>query len=231
VKRAPFSRTGLAFGLSLFAASLSGCSGTEPLRYTDLAAAPYLQPNTGEDSARTPYRTAQRVDWRGYDKAILDPVVIYRGEDQQFGDMNDADRAELAGYLLQRFHHALAKRFTMIAGSGSAARASADPGTLRMRITLTGAETNTPVIAPLSRFDIGGALYNGVQAARGGEGVLTGSVSYAVEIFDAPTGRLLDAFVTKQYPGAYNIGATMGALAASKVGIDKGAEALAAQFQ
>jgi hypothetical protein len=51
--------------------------------------------------------------------------------------------------------------------------------------------------------------------------MLTGSVSYVVEIFDAATSKLLSAYITKQYPGAYNLGATMGSLAASEVGIDK----------
>jgi hypothetical protein len=70
-------------------------------------------------------------------------------------------------------------------------------------------------------------LYNGVQAVRGREGTFTGSVMYAVEIYDAPTNRLLSAFVAKQYPGAFNIGASIGSLAAAKAGIDKGAGALA----
>jgi hypothetical protein len=38
---------------------------------------------------------------------------------------------------------------------------------------------------------------------------------------------LLDAFVTKQYPGAFNVVASLGSLAAAETGIDKGADALA----
>lgn len=69
-----------------------------------------------------------------------------------------------------------------------------------------------------------------MQAARDKEGLLTGSVSYAVEIYDATDNRLLSAYVTKQYPNALNAGASFGALSASKVGIRKGADALLAQF-
>ena len=57
------------------------------------------------------------------------------------------------------------------------------------------------------------------------------AVVYAVEIFDAATSRLLGAFVTKQYPSPYNIGATIGTLAAAEAGIDKGADALIAQLR
>jgi hypothetical protein len=61
-----------------------------------------------------------------------------------------------------------------------------------------------------------GAVYHGVQAVRGGEGMLTGSVSYAVEILEASTSRLLCGYVTRQYPGAYNVGATARTLPASR---------------
>jgi hypothetical protein len=100
-----------------------------------------------------------------------------------------------------------------------------------MRLTLTGAATTTPVLGTLSRFDIAGAVYNGVQTARDGEGLMTGSVIYTVEIFDAPSSRLLGAFVSKQYPSPYNIKASIGKLAAAQAGIDKGADALMAQLR
>jgi Protein of unknown function (DUF3313) len=54
---------------------------------------------------------------------------------------------------------------------------------------------------------------------------MTGSVVYGVEIFDASSSRLFGAYVTKQYPSAYDIKASVGALAAATAGIDKGAEA------
>ena len=86
----------------------------------------------------------------------------------------------------------LRSRFTLVNVRG--------PNTLRVRLTLTGAVANTPVLGTLSRFDLAGAVYNGVQAARDEEGMMTGSVIYGVEIFDAPSSRLLSAYVTKQYP-------------------------------
>ena len=87
------------------------------------------------------------------------------------------------------------------------------------------------MLGTLSRFDMAGAVYNGVQTARDGEGSLTGSAIYAVEIFDAATSKLLSAFVTKQYPSPYDIKASVGPLAAAEIGIDKGADALVAQFK
>ena len=202
---------------------LVGCSGTEPVRYSEVATTTYLAPNDGDDSEQVPYRYAAPVDWRAYNKAIIDPVVIYQGPDQQFGTLNATDKEALAQTMQARFTERLKKRFEMVNTAGL--------GTVRVRLTLTGAETSTAVLSTLTRFDIAGGIYNGVQAARGGEGMLTGSVSYVVEIFDSATSKPLIAYITKQYPSPYNVGATMGSLAASEVGIDKGAKALLEAFK
>jgi Protein of unknown function (DUF3313) len=204
-------------------AALVACGNAEPVAYSGIASSSQLAPNPQDDSGHVPYRYSAPVDWRAYNGAIVDPVAIYRGSDNQFGDMSEADKAKLANYMQIQFPEKLRSRFMLATEPG--------PNTLRLKLTLTGAATSTPVLSTLSRFDIAGGLYNGVQAVRGREGLLTGSVSYAVEIYDAQTDRLLGAFVTKQYPNALNIGASFGSLAAAKTGIDKGADALVASLK
>jgi Protein of unknown function (DUF3313) len=202
---------------------LIGCASPEPVAYRDIASASYLKPNKQDESGRVPYRYGGLVDWKSYSRAIFDPVDIYRGADHQFGDLSPEDRAALAKYMEAEFAERLATRFAITK--------SPDAGTLRIKATLTGAATNTPVLSTFTRFDLAGGLYNGVEAVRGREGMMTGSVIYAVEIYDAATDRLLDAYVTKQYPGAYNVMAGLGSLAAAKTGIDKGADALLDEFR
>lgn len=200
-----------------------GCAGIAPVPYVEVASSRQMTANASDSSGRVPYRYASGVNWRDYNKFILDPVVIYRGPDQSFGEMSERDRATLAAYMQTRFMDRLRTRFSVTGRR--------EPNTLRIRLTLTGAVANTPVLGTLSRFDIAGAVYNGVQAARDGEGSMTGSVIYAVEIFDASTSRLLAALVSKQYPAAYDVKASVGALTAALSGIDKGADALLAQLQ
>ncbi len=204
-------------------AALTGCTSVTPVAYSEVASSSYLAPNPSDPSGRILYRYSTTVEWRSYNKVFIEPVVIYRGPDQQFGDMSEADKASLASYMQTRFAAKLGSRFTLASHRA--------PNALRVRLTLTGAAINTPVLGTLSRFDVAGIVYNGVQTARDGEGSLTGSVMYAVEIFDAATSRLLGAFVTKQYPSPYNIKASVGPLAAAEAGIDKGADALIAQLR
>jgi hypothetical protein len=100
-----------------------------------------------------------------------------------------------------------------------------------LHLTLTGAKATTAVLGTVTRIDVAGGLYNTVQAARGREGSMTGSVNYAVEIYDAASNRLLSSYVTKQYPNAMNIGASFTAMDASMVGVRKGADALLAELK
>jgi len=202
---------------------LTGCASTQPHPYSGLQSSARMKPNLDDETGRIPYRVAKNIDWSRYSSVMVDPVTVYDGSDNQFEDVSPQERASLARYMDSKFPQALRKRFRVVNEPG--------PETLRLRLTLTGAKTNTAFVSTFTRFDLGGGPYNIVQGIRGKEGAFMGSVMYAVEIFDASSNRLLDAFVTKQYPNAMNVSATIGKLEAARTGIEKGAEALATQLQ
>jgi len=216
--RMPWTIPGLALCLAL-----AGCASPDPVPYSGLASTGYMRPAGPDGDHRVPYIYETAVDWRSYRYVILDPVSLYGGPDAQFGELSQAERISLADYMHRRFSDELSKSFRLTNQPG--------PNTLRIKLTLTGASTTTPVLGALSRFDIAGGLYNGVQSVRGGEGTMTGSVIYAAEIYDASDLRLLKAFIAKQYPNSMNIGATFGSLGAAETGIDKGAEAMLEQLR
>lgn len=205
------------------ALAIAGCASTSPSIYADIDSSARLVPNTEDDAYRVPYIYKANVDWRQYSAVIVEPVRLYQGPDNQFGDMALADRLTLAQYMQHRFSDRLQQHFKLTH--------RAAPNALRVKLTLTGAQTTTTFLSTFTRFDLAGGPYNIVQSIRGKEGTFTGSVSYAVEIYDSSSNRLLNAYVTKQYPNSLNISATFGALGAAKTGIDKGADALVSQFE
>lgn len=209
--------------ITLSGAGLAACASVQPVAYSGLASSAELKPNPQNQSGRVPYRYSTQVDWRNYRRLIIDPVTVYRGADNQFGGMSEDNKAKLASYMQAEFAKTLQPRFALADVAG--------PDTLRLKLTLTGAATTTPVLGTVTRFDLTGGIYNVVQTVRGKEGSFTGSVFYTVELYDASSGRLLNAYVTKQYPSPMNIGASFGSLHAARTGIDKGAEALVAQLQ
>jgi hypothetical protein len=204
-------------------AALGGCASTRPLPYAGLASASQLRAEPDDQSGHMPYQLNTHTDWRRYTAAIMDPVIVYDGTDNQFEDVNAQDKAALAAYMNDAFTARLAKRFTLVDRPA--------PNALRVKLTLTGAKTSTPFLSTASRFDLVGAPYNLVQTVRGKEGAFTGSVSYAVEIFDASSNALLDGYVAKQYPSPYNLKASLGSLDASKAGLRDGADELAARLR
>lgn len=206
------------------ATALTGCASSQPKPYQGIESSSYLSPNDQGRHGHEPYAYSSNVDWKHYSSFMMDPVTVYSGADNQFDrKITEQDKQELASYTQQQFESKLRQRFQEASSPGD--------GTLRIRVTLTGAKGTTKFFSTWTRMDIGGVPINTVQAIRGKEGLMTGSVSYAVEIYDASTNRLLKAYVDKQYPNAMNLKATFGKLGASKRGIDKGADSLLAGLQ
>lgn len=200
--------------------AVAGCSTTRPVAYSGLASSAHLESSAASD--RIPYEYFADVNWGAYSNIIVDPVTIYRGNDHQFEKITEEDKKILARHMHEQFREKLGSRYNIVHNPGS--------GTLRIRLTLAGAKSTPMVLGTFLRFDVAGGTYNLVQSARGKEGALTGSVSYAVEIYDSSTLHLLGAYVGKQYPNAYNVKATLGSLDAAKVGIEKAAEDLLARL-
>jgi hypothetical protein len=202
---------------------LSACAGVQPVPYSGISSSAQLRQNHDEDAAKVPYKYTAATVWSRYTQVQLDPVVVYQGSDNQFGDLKADDRALLADYMGNKFSEKLAARFQIVQQPG--------PNTLRIKLTLTGAEKTKLLVGQFMHFDLAGNLYNGVQSVRGGQGAFSGSVSYAVEVYDSSNGHLLKAYVSKQYPNAMNLVAAFGSLGAAKTGVDKGADALVTELR
>lgn len=196
-----------------------GCSSTSPVKYAGIASASRMSPNTSDDSDRIPFRYAAPMDWSKYRSISIEPVDIYSGNDAQFNDLSVDDRRQLAEYMRKKFEDVLAEKFI------TNPPAVATPA-LKLKLTLTGADTTPQVIGTFTKFDLAGGPYNIVQSVRGGRGLMSGYVNFAVEVKDAASNELLLAYVAEQYPNAMNVGATFGSLSAAETGIDKGAEQL-----
>lgn len=203
--------------------ALGACSTLQPVPYAGVASSSKLRINQRDTTGRMPYEYKADVSWARYSAFIIDPVVIYNGADNHFEKIADEDKENLARTMQVEFSDRLSRRFRTAVTPG--------PETLRIKLTLTGAKANTNVLNTVMHFDLLGGPYNAVQAARDKEGMMSGSVSFAVEIFDSSTNALLGAYVAKQYPNAWNLPAGMGSMAAAEVGVQKGAEQLLAYLR
>ncbi|EGT5746740.1 DUF3313 domain-containing protein, partial [Cronobacter dublinensis subsp. dublinensis] len=138
----------------------AGCSSTSPVKYSGIPVTSRMTPNTADDSDRIPFRYATPVDWSKYRSITIDPVEIYGGSDAQFNDLSEEDRRNLADYMQKKFADVLQEKFTVNTGGGNAP-------SLRLKLTLTGADTTPQVVGTFTKFDLAGGPYNIVQSVRG----------------------------------------------------------------
>ncbi|MFG1296166.1 DUF3313 domain-containing protein [Xanthobacter variabilis] len=216
------ARTGL-----ILCTALAGCANSpEPAKYQRLSSAAQLSPTGHGASRRVPYAyEAQNANLSAYRAVWLEPIAVYAGADHQFGTLTASERGQLATAAEAAFRAALATR-GLLAPQPLAPRGNDNVADLK--ITLTGAQASIPVLATATRLTPAGLAASGLAAATGSEGRFSGVVMYAVELRDSRTGGLLWAYVTKQYPNALDIGATLGPLDAARQGLKTGAEELAA---
>lgn len=136
-----------------------------------------------------------------YRTVIVDPTVVYQGPDAQFEGIDYADRTKYAAMITDELRSELVKSFP------SPAQAQAD--TLRLRVTILGAQKTKGGIATATRVTPLGFATSAVKSALGKKGTLTGSVLYAVELFDARTNELLLAAVRRRTPDPLDVPATL----------------------
>ena len=137
-----------------------------------------------------------------YRTLIVDNTVVYNGPDAQFDGINAADRAKFAGIVTNELRSELAKTFP--------APASVQPDTLRLKVTLLGAQRTKGGVATATRVTPMGFGLSALKSALGKGGSFTGSVLFAVELYDARTNELLLAAVRRRHPDPLDVPATLG---------------------
>jgi hypothetical protein len=200
------------------------CQATHPVAYTGLSSSQFLQTNPQDATGHLPYvYYAADANLASYRAAIFDPVTVYQGADAQLSGLTPEHAQELATYMQTQFEQALAPRFYVATAAG--------PSVLRLHITLTGASRSVPVLSTASQVVPVGAVLGALRGAHDKSRKTLGSVSYAVEVYDSSTNRLLRAFIVYEYPMAEDVKASVGPLGSSEASIRRGASLLVSQLQ
>jgi hypothetical protein len=137
-----------------------------------------------------------------YRTLIVDNTAVYKGPDAQFNDIDPAERTKFATIVTDALRSELAKSFP--------APASAQADTLRLKVTLLGAEKTKGGLATATRVTPMGFGLSALKSAVGKGGSFTGSVLFAVELYDARTNELLLAAVRRRHPDPLDVPATLG---------------------
>ena len=136
-----------------------------------------------------------------YRTVLVDPTTVYQGPDAQFDGVDPADRQQYAQVITDELRREIAKTFP------APARPQAD--TLRLRVTILGATKTKGGIATATRVTPVGFGRSALKSALGKGGSFTGSILYAVELYDARTNELLLAAVRRRTPDPLDVPATI----------------------
>jgi len=136
-----------------------------------------------------------------YRTVIIEPTTVYDGPDAQFEGVDRADRAAYAQIFTDELRSEIGKSFQ------APTKAQAD--TLRVRVSLLGAKKTKGGVATATRVTPIGFGLSAAKSALGKGGTFTGSVLYAVEVFDGRSGELLLAAVRRRTPDPLDIPATL----------------------
>ena len=142
-----------------------------------------------------------RNDFLKYRKVIIEPTQVYNGPDAQFDGIPYADRQRFADIVTQELRAEVVKAFP------SPAQAQAD--TLKLRVTILGARKTKGGLATATRVTPLGFGTSALKSALGKTGSLTGSLLFAVELYDGRTNELMLAAVRRRTPDPLDIPATL----------------------
>lgn len=137
------------------------------------------------------------VDFRQYNRVIVDPVTIWTNPGSDLAKLSQSDRRELA----DRFY---ARLVTEISKS-TPVTSEAHYGTIKIQVALTDAEKSRPVLDTVSTVVPVGLAASTVKELFTGQAAFTGSTGMEIKVSDAVTGDILAAAVDKRV-GNKNLG-------------------------
>jgi hypothetical protein len=133
------------------------------------------------------------VDWKAYDKIIVDRVTYFFAEDADYKGITVEDFAGLASYFNEQYIRILEKDYTLTDKPG--------PNTLRIRTAITGLKPNEPVIGTITTIVPVGLGLSAIKKATTGTHIGMGEAAGEAEVVDSQTGEVLAAGIDEKATG------------------------------
>jgi hypothetical protein len=176
-----------------------------------------------QEMTKNPYTAGMRwlkpgVDFKKYTKFMFEPVVIYRGEDADFGKISEEDKEKMATFMGEEFPKIIGEKYPVVKTPG--------PDVARVKLTLAGLSETVPGVSTVAGVFPIGLVMNIGKSAAGYQGTLVGSATIAVEIYDSETNVLLAAFLQKRFPLALDVTKTFSTFKAAETAITESAETM-----
>lgn len=191
----------LLVGVLVIAMGIGGCVETYQVKDKDIKTGflvdsySLLQPGK-EDEANLVYINP-KVNWKNYNKIMLDAVSVWVGEDSQASDTGVVppdDVRALANSFYAKLSEQLGKDYTMVQSSG--------PDVMRLSVALTDIEHGMPVLDSISTVVLSPfiALDQDKKVAKSTH-IFVGHANVEARLVDSRSGKLLAAGIDQRAGG------------------------------
>jgi hypothetical protein len=185
-----------AIGMILIVSLCLACAATKGARNPRKAEAGFLgdysmlTENLGP-GARLRYLRGG-VDWKRYDKMLVDPVQFWKSSDVKAG-LSEAQKQGLVNYYHSTFYDRMSKDYEMVS--------LPQPDTLRVSIAFTRLGDRNVTLDTVSTYVPQLRLVSEAKNVFTGKPSFVGEAAFEGKLTDAHTGELLGAAVDKRVGG------------------------------
>lgn len=180
------TRISIAFVcLSLGLALSSGCATSYQARTVEGQGflSHYDRLHEGGKHQAAQIYVAPGIDWKQYDKILVDPVTIWRGTESRSRGLSHGQAQQLADYFRQLIVNELSKHWQIVPAPGK--------DTLRVSVALTKLDEQHLVLDIISSVVPQARGLNTLQHLATGQLAFVGSAAVEMRMTDAETGRIL----------------------------------------
>ena len=185
-----------AIGTILIVSLCLGCAATRGARDVTKAKAGFLDDysileENPEPGAQLRY-LRKGVDWKRYDKMLVDPVQFWRGADVKAG-LDEAEKQALANYFHSTIYEGMSRDYEMVS--------IPQPDTMRVSIVFTRLGDRNVTLDPVSTYRPQMRLLSEVKTVFTGKPSFVGEAAFESKFTDAHTGELLGAAIDDRVGG------------------------------
>jgi hypothetical protein len=183
---------------SVLAISIAGCADTARDRNVDysgfLGDYSNLVKGDGKQAERRYLRP--HVDWGAYDRVLLDPVMLWRGDESRHDGVSSYEAQAMMNYFYQVIYKDLEEQ-------GLDMVTSPMPNTLRVQVALTKLKESHVVLDVVSTVVPVGLVLSGLDKAVTGKPAFVGEAEIEFKVKDAVSGELRAAGVDHRVGGKF----------------------------
>lgn len=172
-----------------------GCALNRPARHVEQEGflSDYSVLKKGNEHQAEEVYVAEGVDWKKYDKVLLDPVTIWRGTESRSRGLSHEKAQELANYFYKLIEEKFSQHFEIVSTPG--------PDTMRFQVAITKADETHVVLDVISTVVPQARAADLLQSLATGRLAFTGSAQVEARVTDTQTGEILAEGVDRRIGG------------------------------